>query len=154
MLLVRGAAAQEMATVLAPFSYANVVRVEIRGRALTIVQVDLAASLPRNRALPFPALRRLLEIHASGDAILLGDFNTPSDSIHLDPIRRTWQNAFDNVGHGCPSTWPMPFPVLDLDQIWTHGNVRAVSCESTLTVRSDHRPVIVDLACDSPGIRH
>jgi endonuclease/exonuclease/phosphatase (EEP) superfamily protein YafD len=79
--------------------------------------------------------------HRSEFLIVLGDFNTPADSAFFRPLRAFATNAFEVAGSGCAATWPMPLPVLSLDQMWTTGRLRAVRCEHMLSWRSDHRAV-------------
>ncbi|MEO8351824.1 MAG: endonuclease/exonuclease/phosphatase family protein [Chthoniobacteraceae bacterium] len=148
LLLVRGKAVPEERVRLSPGSYAQIVTATVRGRTLRVVQVDLAASVGFDRSLPFPRLQQILARHAAEDAILLGDFNTPSDSVHFQNLRRHWTNTFDAAGYGYRATWPLPLPVLDLDQIWTHGRVRVIRCAPRFTALSDHRLLRVDLAWD------
>nr|MCH9792656.1 hypothetical protein [Planctomycetota bacterium] len=75
----------------------------------------------------------------------LGDFNTPSDSDHFRPLRKWIKNSFEVAGDGYTATWPLPFPVLDLDSIWVNDQFVVISSENRWTWVSDHRPVITDV---------
>ena len=87
--------------------------------------------------------------HLSGPdearTILVGDFNTPLDSAYIAPLRKEMTNAFEASGSGCAATWPMPLPVLSLDQVWTTPSLRPVRCEHFGSWRSDHRAVVAEI---------
>lgn len=114
------------------------------GTSLRLVVADV-------RSHPFvsrePSLRTLQhEADAiDGTLILLGDFNTPAESVWFDGYRESFTNAFESVGRGWAATWPSPLPVLHVDHVWTRG-VTPVRAEHGWVRGFDHRPVIVDLA--------
>jgi endonuclease/exonuclease/phosphatase (EEP) superfamily protein YafD len=126
--------------VLAGFGRAIVVRTEIRGRPLEVVLVDLDANPFRSRAAAFAALGRTLEQGQSGPRLVMGDFNTPWESVHFDPFRATMHHAFDRAGSGLSPTWPLPLPLLELDHVWGR-EVRFTSCVHEDLGASDHRAV-------------
>ncbi len=78
--------------------------------------------------------------------VVLGDFNTPADSAHYEPLRRTFVNAFEEAGQGYGASWPSFAPLLTLDQIWVSGPVEVLHCELGWSPVSDHRPVIAEIA--------
>jgi len=133
--------------VLAGFGRAVFVRTEIRGRALEVVLVDLDANPFRSRAAAFEALSRSLEGERSGPRLVLGDFNTPWESVHFDAFRATMHHAFDRAGSGLSPTWPLPVPVLELDHVWGR-EVRFTSCAHEDLGASDHRAVAFDFLVD------
>ena len=92
--------------VLAGFGRAVFVRTEIRGRPLEVVLVDLDANPFRSRAAAFAELRRTLERTAAGPRLVLGDFNTPWDSVHFDPFRATMHHAFDRAATSATDRCP------------------------------------------------
>ena len=132
---------------LAEFGRAIFVRIEIRGRPLEVVLVDLDADPFRSRAEAFAELGRALEQGTRGPRVVLGDFNTPWDSVHFDPFRATMHHAFDRAGSGLSPTWPLPLPVLELDHVWGRG-VRFTSCAHEDLGASDHRAVAFDFLVD------
>jgi vancomycin resistance protein VanJ len=144
LLLVRGEIMEREAGELSRGSFYGAVRARVKGRLLTVIQVDFAAAPGRDRGLPFGPLRGLLEQSLSEAMLVLGDFNTPRDSVHFDPLRAHWHQAFEASGHGYAETWPMPVPMLALDQIWTR--LRPLRCRHGVSAYSDHRPVFADLA--------
>ena len=75
--------------------------------------------------------------------IIAGDFNTPMDSVHLDLLRNMGlAEAFETAGSGYQPTWPVPCPVLSLDQIWLDARLHVVSGARRWSWRSDHAAVI------------
>jgi len=78
--------------------------------------------------------------------ILAGDFNTPLDSVHLDQFRGVrLVEAFEASGSGYLPTWPVPAPVLSLDQIWISKSFKPVRCIRAWDWRSDHAAVIATI---------
>ena len=66
--------------------------------------------------------------------VVLGDFNTPRGSASLSLLTPGMRNAYDEAGAGYSATWPRygyrtPIPLLQLDQIFIGGGVRAARYE-------------------------
>ena len=81
------------------------------------------------------ALKKLDEAidHFAGrPLVLMGDFNLPVDSAYLSHIRASLTNAFDVSGSGFQETWPVPVPLLSLDQVWLGDHM--------IASRTYHRP--------------
>jgi vancomycin resistance protein VanJ len=107
--------------------------------------VDLQPNPLRSRRPAFEALDRLVEAHAGERIVLMGDFNTPGDSRHWHGLRKHLMHAFESAGNGLADTWPLPFPVLGLDHVWTSTSIRIAACRQPWWWLSDHRPVIADI---------
>lgn len=117
----------------------------LSGRKIFVLMVDFDAIVSWSRK---PAFDRLIElIDSIGDEplVVMGDFNTPSDSSYFPPLRTRLRSAFEDAGSGYAHTWPMPLPVLDLDQIWVSHHFKIVGAEHRTSFLSDHRPIIADL---------
>ncbi|MGB7950111.1 MAG: endonuclease/exonuclease/phosphatase family protein [Candidatus Binatia bacterium] len=127
-------------------AYLVTAHVDVHEHPLEIFMVDFPSS-PRATRQRFIQNPRLLRPPAAGTGrILMGDFNTPRDSTWFAAYQGLYSNAFDQSGAGWRKTWPAVLPVLDIDHIWTAGNLQAV-CTRVPAIRlSDHRPVIADLA--------
>jgi endonuclease/exonuclease/phosphatase (EEP) superfamily protein YafD len=96
-----------------------------------------------------PAFARLASIAArSADlpSLVVGDFNTPLDSVHVDLLRDDLANAFESSGTGYRETWPVILPVLSLDQIWGNSGVTWHRCWCESSLRSDHRRVVAEFS--------
>jgi endonuclease/exonuclease/phosphatase (EEP) superfamily protein YafD len=122
----------------------SLVRVEVRGQPLTILQIDINASIRRSRKQALGELMNLASPLRSENLIVLGDFNTPRESLLLDPLRANFTSAFETAGRGCAETWPVPLPVLALDQIWCSPGLTPIFCRAAYSLRTDHRALVAD----------
>jgi vancomycin resistance protein VanJ len=123
-------------------SHAGVARVELaEGRALTIVLVHPRSAPTESRAGVFDALGDVLSPLRGEPLLVMGDFNTPSDSVYFDPIRQEFHSAFETAGMGYAASWPMPLPLLAIDQVWSSDSVAIRSCHLSGSLASDHRLV-------------
>lgn len=121
-------------------------RLQIQGREVTVIMVDFDASPRRSRQAAFERLYQIVDAHLGAPLIVMGDFNTPADSVFFIPLRHRLRDAFETAGRGCADTWPMPLPVLSLDHIWVGPGLRVLSCEHRGAFVSDHRAVVADIA--------
>lgn len=126
------------------------------------VEIDLNASGPLTlvvadiRSQPWisrkPAISALFQAaRGPHPAIILGDFNTPPDSVHFD----AWRNAGftlanDNLSDGFRETWGWGLPLLTLDHIWLCPALGAIST-SKHARSSDHQAVTTVIAPHPPG---
>ena len=120
-------------------------RVQVQGRDVNILMVDFDSHPAKSREPAFKRLREIVAMYADRPLIVLGDFNTPADSVHFADLRRLVTPAFDRAGRGYAATWPMPAPVMELDHILTNRHIRCVRCEHVTSIHSDHRAVVADL---------
>ncbi|MFK7818528.1 MAG: endonuclease/exonuclease/phosphatase family protein [Planctomycetaceae bacterium] len=127
---------------LAERSHYGIAEVQINGEAVNVVMADLLSGPQRPRGPSFDALIDVLDSLPQGPVILMGDMNTPTESVHINALRGRLGNAFEEQGHGFYCTWPTPCPVLALDQVWTNDAVEIASCELEWTMHSDHRPMV------------
>ena len=119
----------------------GIAELEIGDASVTVVMADLLSGPTLPRAPAFDRLwQRLREI--DGPVVLLGDMNTPVRSASFDGLRADYSNAFEVAGRGFYHTWPVPLPVLSLDQVWFSRDFRIGSCRLEWTRRSDHKPVV------------
>lgn len=149
LCLVRGSCVAVRERRLDGYSQARELDVEIDGMELRCLIVDVYADLLYDRRFALEWIAQIADECRDRPLLVLGDFNTPVDSVHFAALRAGHVNAFERAGSGCISTWPMPCPVLSLDQIWCNRYVRPLSCRHEGTLLSDHRCVIVAAAIDS-----
>jgi vancomycin resistance protein VanJ len=124
----------------------EICRAVVQGREVFLLMVDFTASIERSRRPAFDRLFQIVDAYAEKPLIVIGDFNTPADSVHFDRLRTRVSSAFEAAGRGYAPTWPMPLPVLQLDHIWTNKHLRVLRCEHRSSVYSDHRAVVADVA--------
>ncbi len=145
-LLVKGSIAHQRGGTLAGRGWFEHSLVQIGSEAVHVVVVDLKSNPFRTRA---RALARLQEVLAPLDGqpvILMGDFNAPTDSVLFEPLRRDFRHAFETAGTGYAPTWPLPVPVLTIDQVWANAGIEIRNCDLQSTWGSDHRIVGAEIA--------
>ena len=146
VLLVRGEVKRTESGRLAMRCYYGLAEVEVNGKPLTVLLVDLFSNpfYPREKA--FGALSEVIERSTDGPLLVLGDFNTPADSVHFERLRKRLSNAYELAGDGHAETWPAPYPVLAIDQVWVNPALKVHQARSVWSVESDHRAVLVEMA--------
>lgn len=130
---------------LPQWSIVHEIRCEIDGRDLRVVFADIG---PRPNWPRGPALSRVLEIaNAEPNTIVVGDLNTPVESVWIEPFREKFAFTGEVSGPGMRETWPWVLPVLTLDQIWvSKGDFEPLRCDRRCPLwHSDHFIVIADL---------
>ncbi|PTX60604.1 endonuclease/exonuclease/phosphatase family protein [Kordia periserrulae] len=80
----------------------------------------------------------LSEIKTSEKNIILGDFNTPFESIFFENFKKNYQHAFAEKGNGFRETWFWNIPLLSLDHIWVSNDLEILKTEKISTWKSDH----------------
>lgn len=118
---------------------------DVPSGTIDLVHADLKSKPLQSRR---PAMEKLISNLAEMNerpTLLMGDFNTPSSSVLFDPLRANFSNAFDAAGHGFNVTWPVPVPIMDLDQVWASAHWDILACDIRSSIRSDHRMLVTDL---------
>ena len=119
--------------------------IEIEGRLMRLLLVDTVVRPFTDRR---PVLSQVLELASSSPdtpTFVMGDFNTPVDSVWFEPLRADFVHAFEEAGNGWMATWPVPLPVLALDHVWVSREMRVRCARIGWTWTSDHRPVLVQV---------
>lgn len=124
----------------------QLVNMTLGGREVYVLFVDFDALPDRSRRPAFERLYQVVDAYATKPLIVIGDFNTPTDSVHFQRLRTRMSDAFETSGQGYAATWPMPAPVLALDHILVNKHLRVVRCEHHTSLHSDHRAVVADIA--------
>lgn len=109
-----------------------------------LLAVDLPSNLLAPRRRPVERVAELVRANTGRPLVVAGDFNTPLDAPALDALREPLRSAFATVGSGYGPTWPSIAPVLHLDQIWFNEHITPIQCTTGWTLRSDHRPVVLE----------
>lgn len=151
VLLVAGEVLHEHAGSFDGNGWFGRVDVRIQGQEFTVVIVDVHSNPMRNRMKPMQGLAELCKTYCHGPTIIMGDFNTPPESAAFDVLRERHRNAFEQAGSGLAATWPVPCPVLGLDQIWTNEQVRVHRVDHGWSSVSDHRPVAAAVSFVGPS---
>ena len=141
VLLTRGESGESTVHEFPDGSRARQITTTFHGQTLNLVIVDIQANPFWSRREPLAHVAEVVTPLAGGATLVLGDFNTPTDSALLAPLRSEYTLAFDLAGQGYRATWPLPLPVLAIDQAWVSPSVDVTSCRHLWTRASDHRPV-------------
>lgn len=144
-LLVRGEVVRHASHPLGDVERGTANRVVIRwrGEERIIWLVDIVSTPTMFRGPALLALTELVLADRDRPTLVLGDFNTPTDSAFFDDWRRAFTNAHEWAGAGFAWTWPQPVPVLSLDQVWSNEPERLLRCDHVSNRVSDHRRVRV-----------
>ncbi|WP_437204205.1 endonuclease/exonuclease/phosphatase family protein [Planctomicrobium sp. SH664] len=116
-------------------------RITVRGVEYHCFIADLGAHIHRLRKTGLEGVAKFADEHPSERVLVMGDFNTPPDSPQFARLRQHHRLLFEVVGDGYAPTWPVPLPVLQLDQIWVNQHLQPVLCWHGFSSASDHRPV-------------
>lgn len=105
-------------------------------RVLSILAVDMSADPLMARD---PVLARLVaKIGTRKPDLIAGDFNAPRRSRRLQQLPAGYRHAYETVGRGWPYTWPVPLPLLAIDQCIFGPHIAPTSFHYR-TGSSDHR---------------
>lgn len=98
--------------------------------------VDVSASMDVPRAWELGFINSLIK--DTQNTIILGDFNVPFESVHLNKIKEEFNHAFSKKGNGFRETWFWNLPLLSLDHIWVSKDLKVLKTEKVNTFKSDH----------------
>jgi hypothetical protein len=73
--------------------------------------------------------------------IILGDFNTPYESVNFRPFRKS-HNSARSYQNGFTPTWPPRRPMFEIDQIWLSKKLDIIKLIKTFHKGSDHAMLI------------
>ena len=141
MVLSKGGVTLRESRVLPNRSSVRALDCETPAGPITLVQADLGSNPLADRE---PIVREVLNMALlDTHAIILGDFNTPYDSVTFDPFRERYTHALKAAHRGPIETWPYIFPCLAIDHVWVPPAFAVVAAEKRWTVKSDHAMVLV-----------
>ncbi|WOD45170.1 endonuclease/exonuclease/phosphatase family protein [Hwangdonia lutea] len=98
--------------------------------------VDVSASLDVPRAWALELVNQ--HIKKQQNTVVLGDFNAPFESKHLEAIKTNYNHAFNEKGNGFRETWFWNIPLLSLDHIWISNDLEILKTKKIGTFKSDH----------------
>ena len=124
----------------------NLLEVGLKGKELHVLLVDFDSDPFRSRAPAFEPLLQLIRAYAQTNLIVMGDFNTPLESVFFEPFHAYLDHAFERGGNGFAESWPLPLPVLTIDHIWVSKKINVINCNLNWSQYSDHRPVLANVA--------
>jgi hypothetical protein len=98
--------------------------------------VDVSPSILNFRKKSLNFIRS--QVSKNEKTIVLGDFNTPFESVHFDFFKENFTNAFDEKGSGFRETWFWNVPLLMIDHIWVSKDLDVLKVDKINTLKSDH----------------
>jgi vancomycin resistance protein VanJ len=143
LLLTRGIILEKESGRLARTGDYNWFKLGFGEKVFSVLLVDIDPDPARSREPAFHALAGIIEMHKDENLIIMGDFNTPLDSVFFDSFKETFYHAFTQSGNGFAATWPLPLPILQIDHVWVGKRFQLI--ESRLNQSwSDHRSIVVE----------
>lgn len=125
----------------ADFCHFNYVSATIRNKPMTIMISDVIAVPLTNRKKSLGTLHDFTKNHHVD--VLLGDFNTPYESAFFKPFKTEFK-SFHPYSLGMTSTWPMPFPVIEIDHIWLAQNYNPIKLQKFSSNLSRHKLLLAE----------
>lgn len=110
--------------------------INFKVNTINFYAVDVTASLDVPRAWALELVNQHIKNQAN--TIVLGDFNVPYESKHLENIKTNFNHAFNEKGNGFRETWFWNIPLLSLDHIWVSKDLEILKTEKIGTFKSDH----------------
>ncbi len=110
---------------------------QVADRELTVLAVDLPSGLHYARR---PFIEEVAHwMHHYSPDIVVGDFNAPRRSIGLSPPPEGYAHAYHLAGHGWSYSWPVPIPVMAIDQCFVSRRIQPLGYSLSSHWLSDHR---------------
>jgi endonuclease/exonuclease/phosphatase (EEP) superfamily protein YafD len=128
------------------------IRIATPAGPLDVLGVDIPSSPLHGRGRPLRDIARwVLDRADDAPLVVVGDFNTPRDSVFFEPLRTMLTQAYEVAGRGWPYSWPVPLPMWAIDQVWFSRGIRAARCEYRFAACSDHLREVVQFTIDRPA---
>jgi len=119
----------------------NVIESTFNNTTSKILIADVYASPFINKK---EALKKILNFSEINNIeIIVGDFNTPYESIHFKNYKTNYR-SFHNYSDGLTATWPYGIPLLELDQVWIKKNSLPIKLNKFQYSFSDHKLLIAE----------
>ncbi len=110
---------------------------QIRGKQIKIFVMDIPPNPLQRRRPQLLKLREHMLQHQPD--LVLGDLNTPRQSRYLRNLPKGYQHAYASAGSGWSYTWPVPLPMLAIDQCLHGPSILPLQYSLHSTLLSDHR---------------
>lgn len=137
-----------------PRSRAIRVACRVEDQSLKLVVVDVASNPFRSRQGRIGRILDETRDLVDGPSLVLGDFNTPADSVWFDAWRtRGWRHAFEHAGRGWYAGYKDWLPLLDLDHVWAGRGLDVLRARFEDGWPSDHKPLRVHVLPRDPDAR-
>lgn len=126
-----------------PHSYdLNIIKAQLHSGDFTIAITDTFQDPSMNKRQTLSTVFNHLK--ANDAEIVVGDFNTPYESVHFNKYKKSYQNM-RNYGDGFTATWLFGYPILEIDQIYIDQDFKAFKLEKFNYKASDHAMLVAYL---------
>ncbi|MFD0990402.1 endonuclease/exonuclease/phosphatase family protein [Mariniflexile jejuense] len=105
-------------------------------KGINFYAVDATGSFDVPRSWEFAFINAIIKKEPK--TIVLGDFNVPFESKHLNKMKTAFNHAFNKKGNGFRETWFWNLPLLSLDHIWVSKDLKILKTQKIGTFKSDH----------------
>lgn len=117
----------------------NFVEVQLNNTSLTVAITDTFQNPKMDKR---KTLGTVLELITQNNAdLVVGDFNTPYESVHFNAYKTNY-TSFHDYGEGFTATWPYGIPLLELDQIYLSKHFTPILLQKVYYDVSDHAMLI------------
>ncbi len=111
----------------------------------------LARAVTKTRA-ELEGIRRTVARYLETEPVVVaGDFNLPPHYAGLRRALAPLRDCFARAGTGWGRTAPAHMPLVRVDMVFAPPDARIFHCAALDTQRSDHRPVVVEIAVPLRG---
>jgi len=117
----------------------NYINATINNTKAKILIADVSANIFINKEKPLHEILSFAE--ANTVDVIVGDFNTPFESVHFKNYRLHY-TSLHNFSDGFTATWPFGVPLLELDQIWLNKKYKPIVLKKEQYLESDHKLLI------------
>lgn len=119
----------------------NYVKATIHQKQMAIMISDVIAVPLLNRKKSLGIIYDFTQKHRVD--VLLGDFNTPYESVFFEPFKTEFQ-SFHPYSIGMTSTWPIPFPLIEIDHIWLAQDYNPIQLHKFRSSLSRHKLLLAE----------
>lgn len=119
----------------------NYISATIQKKVVYIMIVDVYANPLLNKEIPLGIIHDFSKKNQVD--VLIGDFNTPYESVFFKEYQSNF-NSFHPYSIGMTSTWPLPMPVIEIDQIWLAKSYQPLKLQKFCDKLSDHKLLIAE----------
>jgi endonuclease/exonuclease/phosphatase family metal-dependent hydrolase len=123
--------------------------IDLEGRLVHLILADFDASPRFDRKRLIGTVFRAAQSEPDVPTIVMGDFNTPIDSVWFERVRAKFHHVFEEAGSGMLVTWPTSMPLLAIDHVWVSDGITATCAAIESHPMSDHRLVTARLTLPS-----
>lgn len=123
------------------FSSINYINATIHQKPTTIMISDVIAVPIENRKKSLGIIYDFTKKNPVD--VLVGDFNTPYESAFFGPFKSDFK-SMHHFSLGMTSTWPIPYPVIEIDHIWLNPKYNPIKLEKFCSNISRHKMLIAE----------